>query len=147
MTAAVRIGEQDGSEWLGFDLREVLDAVGPHEELAWVLYDAQFNGDVRTVWPEGWESVQRRSDMPGGVPLTWQEMQTLGATCQQIIDGRFTGYDEAGHPLLQVQAVDSSYWIIWAQDAAILERVRGRFVVEDYEEPPPEAAPGGGLVT
>lgn len=51
---AVRIGEP-GSGWLGFDLREVLAAVGPQADLAWLLEDAEFNGEVAAVWPEGRE--------------------------------------------------------------------------------------------
>lgn len=82
---------------------------------------------------------QKQSDQPSGVPLDWAQMRTLAQECQQIIDGRFTGYDESGQAQLQMQAIDSSYWVVWSRDAAVLGRVRTAFTdVEDYEEPTPE---------
>ncbi|WP_380164011.1 hypothetical protein [Jannaschia sp. R86511] len=145
MAAAVRIGVQGESGWLGFDLAQVMAVVGPQPHLNWVLREAEFNGDVRTVWPADWEVVQRQSDQPRGVPLDWVQMTTLAQQCQQIIDGRFTAYDESGQVQLQMQAVDSSFWVVWARDEAVLERVRGAFAgVEDYEERTP--APRGTTI-
>lgn len=138
MPNAVQIFQQGDSAWLGFDLREVMDAVGPHPDLTWVLRDAEFNGDVRAVWSEGWETVQRQSDQPSGVWMTWAEMRTLGETCQQIIDGCFTGYDSAGKAQLLLRAMDSTYWIVWSRDDALLEAVGSRFTVVAYEEPVPD---------
>lgn len=122
-----------------FDLREVMQALGDQSGLRWVLRAAWFNGDVRAVWPEGHEYAEARSEDPGGLPLTWQEMATLAASCQQVIDGRFTGYDESGRPFVQMQAIDSSYWIVWSRHDALLDAVRTGFpMAEEYDEPTPE---------
>lgn len=123
-----------------FDLREVMAAVGDWSRLHWVLRGAWFNGDVRPVWPEGHEYAEAASDKPGGIPLSWEQMSRLAEHCQQVIDGRFTGYDEDGQPVLQLLALDSSYWVVWARDRGALDPVRASFPdAEPYEEPTPEA--------
>ncbi len=114
-------------------------AVGDLTGLQWVLRDAWFNGDVRPVWAEGHEHVEAESEKPGGVPLTWAQMAVLAEACQQVIDGRFTGYDEHGRPSVQLQAIDSSYWVVWADNGGVLAAVRSSFpAAEDYDEPTPE---------
>jgi hypothetical protein len=123
-----------------FDLSELMTTVGDHGSLRWVLRGAWFNGDVRAVWPAGHEYAEAESEKPDGLEMTWHEMRRLGETCQQVIDGRFTGYDLNGQPVLQLHAFDSSYWLIWAADGAVLERVRAAFPdAEAYDEPTPES--------
>ncbi len=97
---------------------------------------------MRPVWPGGHAYAETQSERPEGLPITWHEMAALANSCQQIIDGRFTGYDEEGQPALQLQAVDSSYWIVWAADAEELAAVRAAFsAAENYDEPMPKVCP------
>jgi hypothetical protein len=132
---AVRIPLSEGF----FDLREVMGAVGDLTSLRWVLRDVWFNGDVRPVWPEGHEHAEGGSEEPGGLPLTWAQMASLAESCQQVIDGRFTGYDEHGQPSVQLQAIDSSYWVVWARNHEVLAAVTSAFpTAEAYDEPTPE---------
>lgn len=122
-----------------FDLREVLNAVGDWSHMRWVLRQAWFNGDVTSVWPTGGEYAEAESERPGGIPMTWDEMAHLADHCLQVIDGTFTGYGDDGHPMLQLLAVDSSYWVVWARDDRTLDRVRDAFLrAEPYYEPTPE---------
>ena len=122
-----------------FDLREVLDAVGDWSRLRWVLRDAWFNGDVTCVWPAGWEYAEGESKQPDGISMTWDQMAQLADNCFQVIDGRFTGYGDDGQPVLQLRALDSSYWVVWAGEDQVLDRVRGAFpVAQPYYEPTPE---------
>jgi hypothetical protein len=138
VTNAVRIGVQRDGRWLGFDLRAVMRAVGPHADLRWFLIDVEFNCDVTPVWPEGNLAVQEASRQAQGFPLDWEAMDRLADTCSQIIDGRFVGYDQSGRPHLMLFVDDSTYWIVWATSADVLDSVRSAFSgVEDYPEPAP----------
>jgi hypothetical protein len=122
---AVRIPPQ-GDGWLGFDLAEVMSAVGQSDNLQWVLRWASFNGDVSAVWPDGIDSVEARTRLPEGVPMTWAEMWRLAAACSQIIDGEFSGYQET-QLRLRLGVIDSSYWVVTADDPQVLARVRSTF--------------------
>jgi hypothetical protein len=134
---AVRIGPQRPGGWLGFDLAEVMAAIGDWQDLEWVLSGAEFNGDVTEVWPPG-TVVDELTRQPGGLPLTWEQMRLLASSCQQIVDGTLIGYSRDGSPKLSLAAIDSSYWIVWSEDDAVLVRIRAAFAaVDDYDEPSP----------
>ena len=135
--AAVRIDGRPTDGWLGFDLAEVLATVGDWPHLEWVLRDAELNCDVTKVWPEG-VAVSDQTMRPGGLAVSWDEMRLLASSCSQIVDGTFVGYRRDGSAELSLAVIDSSYWIVWAQDDVVLDRVRAAFVsVSDYDEPPP----------
>lgn len=121
---ALRIPPQTPGR-LGFDLAEVLAAVGVHANLHWVVRDAWFNGDVTAVWPEGL-GVEERTRAIEGVALSWSEMTTLARVCHQVIDGEFSGYRGA-ELRLRLAVFDSSYWVVLAEDPAVLDRVRAAF--------------------
>lgn len=121
---ALRIPPQ-APGWLGYDLAEVLAAVGPHAHLHWVVRDAWFNGDVTAVWPEGL-GVEERTRTTEGVALSWSEMITLARVCRQVIDAEFSGYRGA-ELRLHLTVFDSSGWVVHAEDPAVLGRVRAAF--------------------
>lgn len=122
---ALRIPPQ-APGWLGFDLAEVLAAVGDHADLRWVVRDAWFIGDVTPVWPEGLGVVEERTRTDDSVALSWTEMTTLAQVCHQVIDAEFSGY--LGTELrLRLTAFDSSFWLVLAEDPAVLDRVRAAF--------------------
>jgi hypothetical protein len=87
--------------------------------------DAWFNGDVTDVWPEGL-GVEERTRAIDGVALSWQDMTTLARVCQQVIDAEFSGYRGA-ELRLRLTVFDSSYWVVLAEDPAVLDRVRAAF--------------------
>jgi hypothetical protein len=128
-----------------FDLLEVMDTAGDGTHLRWVLRDAWFNGDVRAVWPTGHEYAESESWKPGGLRMTWAEMRRLAETCNQIVDARFTGYDESGEPHWQFLVEDSTFWVVWSRDPAGIEPVRLNFPdAEDHDAPVPERLASGG---
>jgi hypothetical protein len=142
MAAAVRILGNDGFEWLGFDLREVLDAIGPHRHLRWSVDAEDWVGrgeadpDHRP-WPEAELVLSRASSK--AAELTWADLERMTGVVAQFIDATFTGYETQGEPVVCLKAIDSSFWIVWVRDAAVLDRVSASFDhVEDYPEPPPE---------
>src|SRR6059058_5955175 len=105
MATAVRIPPQ-GDGWLNFDLREVMEAVGPHDDLSWhlsggwiVFRDDDVSDHLLTLLQE--------AESDSGVGLTWLDMKQLSEECLQIIDGRFVGSREGG-TVLSFTAVDSS---------------------------------------
>ncbi|MEN3298871.1 hypothetical protein [Pseudonocardia sp.] len=121
-----------------FDLGKVMQAVGDRSALRWRLRNAEFNGRIDPVWPDGVPVVQDRTMRPGGLPLSWQDMQHLAITCQQIIDGDFTGYDHADQPQLKLLAHDSTCWIVWSADPTDYEQVIAAFPhATETDEPPP----------
>lgn len=122
---AVRIPPQDDG-LLGFDLAEVMSAVGDRDDLRWVLRFASFNGDVSAVWSDGIDRVEANSRLVDGVPMTWEQMRRLAGACTQIIDGEFGGYQE-GQLRLRLEVIDSSYWVVTADDPQALTSVRLAF--------------------
>jgi len=134
----LRLGSSAGF----FDLHEVMQSVGEWPALRWVLRDAYFNGDVTSVWPEGWQYAEAASEKPDGLAVRWEQMTLLGQNCQQIVDGRFTGYDDDGWPAVQLLVVDSSSWIVWSRDSAVLDAVRSAFPhAEPHDERGDDPAP------
>lgn len=138
MSAAVRIGRQSGDGSLGFDLREVVAAIGPQDNLRWTVTDADLVGEVEDVWPEGARDLSTRSEQGLGVSVDWETLTRLAQVVHQTIDGRFVGYGEAGDPQLMLLARDSSYWIVWAADPTVLVAIRQSFAdVHDSDDPGP----------
>ena len=127
MSAAVRIGAQGGDGSLGFDLREVVAAVGPQDHLRWIVTDADLVGEVESVWPDGARDLSARSEQGLGVSVDWATLTRLAEVVHQTIDGRFVGYGGAGDPQLMLLARDSSYWIVWAADPTVLAAIRRSF--------------------
>lgn len=76
------------------DLRDVVAAVGPQDHLTWVLRGARVIGDLRRV--DGASTLQERSWLDQGAELDWSAVQQIATDCDQVVDGYFTGYDEAG---------------------------------------------------
>ena len=118
-------------------------AVGqPPDVLRWFMSYAQFNCNVGSGWPEGTLATEAKSREGRGLPLDWTTMSALAEVCGQIIDGRFVGYDDQGKPQLMLEAIDSSYWVVWATNTAAIDSVRRAFTgVEDYVETAPHGDP------
>ncbi|MEV0730124.1 hypothetical protein [Polymorphospora sp. NPDC050346] len=122
-------------------LGEVMRCLGDRGPLHWRLFWAEFNGDVRAVWPQGTLAVEDQSREPAGVRLSWAEMVALADTDVQVIDGDFVGFDDAGLPRLRILMVDSGHWWVWSVEPADYARVRETFVrVVTESHVPPEPA-------
>ena len=128
---AVKIPAQR-SGWLGFDLGDVLAALGEHPDLVWQVVDARFAFDDEAV-SDTWQAVAYDSRMAGGVDIKWDEIQKLAAAGGHVVQGAFTGFD-GNHAIVQLRAAGSGYWIVWARTGSILEHVRTAFTgVEDCD--------------
>jgi len=128
---AVKIPAQR-SGWLGFDLSDLLDAIGEHPEFVWQVVDARFGFDDEAV-SDTWQAVAYDSCMASGVDIKWEQMEQLATAGGQIVGGTFTAFD--GHDaIVQLVAFGSSHWVVWARRSRLLERVRTAFTgVEDYD--------------
>jgi hypothetical protein len=59
----------------------------------------------------------------------------LASETRQVIDGVFEAFNlQSESPWVRLEAIDSSYWEVWATDENILKPLRARFTdVEDVE--------------
>ncbi|MET7751077.1 hypothetical protein [Micromonospora sp. NPDC005367] len=123
-------------------LAEVMGSVSGGESLHWRLFEAEFNGDIRAVWPQSTTlAVEGRSREPGGLSLSWSVMAALAASEVQIIDGDFVGFDDAGLPQLQLLMIDSGHWRVWSLRPADYAHIRQTFArVETVPHVQPEPA-------
>src|SRR4051812_4780402 len=139
MTGVVFVGVKTPPQrdsWLGFDLREVMAAVGPHDGLTWRLRDAALACDDLCA-PEKWQAVAYDSHLDEGATLTWDDMAELAKACPRVLEGTFTGFRD-NKPILQFTAVGNRYWVVWSKGLAPLEGIRFAFNgVEDYDERTP----------
>ncbi len=81
MAAAVRILGNDGFAWLGFDLLEVLHAIGPHRHLRWRVeaedwVERREADPDRTPWPQA-DPVLSRPSSSDAAELTSDELERL----------------------------------------------------------------------
>jgi hypothetical protein len=132
---AVKIPAQR-SGWLGFDLSDILAAIGEHPGLVWQVQDANFAFDDEAV-SDSWQAVAYDSRMAGGVDIKWGDLEQLAAAHGQVVEGRFTGFD-GNHAMVQLAAFGNSHWTVWARNPSILERIHDAFLgVEecDVREP------------
>jgi hypothetical protein len=164
MIEVLRIKDLSERRVLGFDLRDLLDLVadeGPCLHWAAVpMGESTFitgNGGPRDE--EAFGLAERVDDSGVCIPLDWHDLVDLSNSILQTIWGTFVGVrneaDLADVPNLFLdrwhyvdranarfyetvdlafQAVDSSFWLVWARDDTVRERIRGAF--EDVETIP-----------
>jgi len=142
---------------LAFDLRDLVALIPSEgERLAWCAFPMgepmAITGDLSPVGTTAEQFEQRVDATEAGVMLCWQELVALGGAIHQTIWGTFLGcedpaalaglgalfcddwhyLDRATAALYQaveigLQAVDSSFWLVYAKDDAVLERIRRAF--------------------
>ena len=156
MPTIVKISDYDGRGVLAFDLKHLLplvDTVGadltwhviPGGETTWFLGQLTALNAVD-------EFAKQVESSENGVELTWRELLELADSVNQTVWGTFVGvkpevpwprftdmfsddcryvdratssfYDSVE---IAFQAVDSSYWLAYLQDADVRERIRALF--------------------
>jgi hypothetical protein len=115
----VEIHDRAGAGFLAFDLRDILQALGPRIlPLLWRCSNIESTGD-------GAERLHRVADEG-----TWVDGTTLheiAESVMQVIDGEFFGHRGADSPPeIIIWAIDSTLWMVFG-DADALERIRRRF--------------------
>lgn len=126
-SGGVRImdGVRDG-RGLTFDLPDILDAIGP--VVLGCTWEARYVASVWTEtdpWDDSWSDVPSPLDT-GALRARW-----MG----QIINGRFTALDD-GREVLMIEAVDSSFWLVWSDNTEVLAGLMRRFVDVTPAVPP-----------
>ena len=117
-SVGVRIadGTRDGGG-LRFDLLDILDALDPF--VGGVIWEVRFISSVWLTtdpWLDSWTDEPQRLDT-----------QALRERYEgQIINGRFTAVS-GSRQVLMVEAVDSSFWLVWSDDPAVLTALSKRF--------------------
>jgi len=111
---------------LGFDLAEVLDALGPRV--------------ARSAWAiEGLKYVSRdETDIPvlhggDGARVLGTELLSSLPNLLQVIDGEFRAFKADGELWVILRAVDSSWWEVVSDDSAVLSAIRDQFLNVDEQ--------------
>jgi hypothetical protein len=120
---------------LTFDLEQILAALALARDVTWEVAWISAVGADGTAhpWPGSW-------DAPVSVDATTLARQAMNVV--QVINGRFTAR-RGGRELVVVEAVDSSFWLVWSDDATLLDRVRATFDHVSDVRPPTEFHPEG----
>jgi hypothetical protein len=120
---------------LTFDLQEILAALALPTDVTWeVQWISGIGADGSShPWPGSWAA-------PVSVDITMLTHQA--SAVDQVINGRFTA-TRGSRELVVVEAVDSSFWLVWTDDATLQHRVRAAFEHVSEVQPPTEFHPEG----
>jgi hypothetical protein len=128
--AGIRIHDSTDEQVLAFDLADLLEALGKAAELSsWKcsVGECIAQHDARADLEDAFSAASR---------LSGPEILDLAAESLQVIDGVFEAFRPGEkRPWIKLEAVDGTYWEVFAAAAAELESLRRRFTeVEDIEE-------------
>lgn len=139
MIHCIEISDATDAGVLAFDLVDVLELLPPSaERLRWVIdrLDARMRGNP----PPATFRILAEAERARRVEVDWSQLRELAAVTLQTIDGRFAGIprgerqlgrgprnDTQGSALIVIEAVDSSYWRLTADDSSVLEPFRTAF--------------------
>lgn len=139
MLYAIDIHDSHG-QVLTVNLRKILDAMGDvPRTLRWSLRHLWAVGDLpgrKSVLD--YEEEAKRSD--SGIPITWEELESLANNTSQIIDAVFVGNRDTHNAMsvedtgssysrdeLTIEANDSTSWRVVSGDETLIRRVRRNF--------------------
>jgi len=122
-------------EFLSFDLRDILDVIATWgTELTWVLREVSGSGPA--FEPHSSETSETFPELT----LTWVDLVEFSQRVGQIYDGMFSGMrdpaslagiDGSEFPWknaeISLEAVDSSYWRVFARESEIFAALSARF--------------------
>jgi hypothetical protein len=97
---------------------------------------------INQVWWEGKDSAWVDQSWDEPLVLDDQTLRAQAAAAEQVINGRFTGFDQ-GSEVVMIEAVDSSFWLVWTDDESLQDRVAERFANVRSVRPPTEFHPHG----
>lgn len=69
-------------------------------------------------------------------------LREQAADAEQVINGRVTGFD-GEREVVMIEAVDSTFWLVWSDDEGLREAVIRRFPNVSTVVPPTEFHPLG----
>lgn len=128
--AAIRIHDRTDEHVLAFDLADLLEALGKPAELsAWRcnVGDCIAQDGARA-------DLEDAFNAPTG--LSGAEIVALASETLQVVDGVFEAFRPGErHAWIKLEAIDSTYWEVFASSDADLSPLRLRFAeVETIEE-------------
>jgi hypothetical protein len=105
---------------LGFDLPDVLKALGPRASSSeWAIDRLHYiSRDEKNV-----AAFQAGE----GVRTLGAELLSGISNLLQVIDGEFRAFEAGREPWVTVRAVDSSWWEVESEDDTVLSAIRERF--------------------
>jgi hypothetical protein len=111
--------------FLGFDLRDVLEAIG--EPALDALWTAGSGEEELWVTGDGAQAVENL--VQTGERISGRRLLEIAATIHQTIWGEFKGYETATspEPWIIVIAFDSNWFEVHSTEMATLDRVRVAF--------------------
>jgi hypothetical protein len=124
--ARLIIGSQREGE-LGFDLPDVLKALGPRvSSSAWAIGGLHYvSRDERDI-----PALQGKD----GARIVGAELLSSLPNLLQVIDGEFRAFEVGREPWVIVRAFDSSWWEVESEDGVTLSAIRERF--QNVDEQP-----------
>jgi hypothetical protein len=128
--AGIRIHDRTDDDVLAFDLSDLLEALGKEAELsAWKC-------SVGECIPKDGGRPDLEDAYNAATRLSGAEILALAGETLQIVDGAFEAYRRGERqPWIVLEAIDSTYWEVFAATADDLSPLRRRFSeVEDIEE-------------
>jgi hypothetical protein len=111
-----------------FELEEVLDALRePGRHLHWSVEKLYAVGRPALLGRTMWQLGDEISKTPGGLRLSWDELEVLAAGCFQVLDARIVGSERssgsaAGDVVVEVEW--GTHWRFTAHDESVLERCK-----------------------
>lgn len=111
-----------------FELEEVLDALRePGRRLHWSVEKLYAVGRPALLGRTMWQLGEEITETPGGLRLSWDELEVLAAGCFQVLDARIVGSDgttETGSRDVVVEVEWGTRWRFTAYDRTVIERCR-----------------------
>jgi hypothetical protein len=128
--AGIRIHDRTGEDVLAFDLEDLLAALGKDAERS------EWRCSVGECIPKDAARPDLEDAYGSGTRLPGSQLLALASETLQIADGVFEAFRPGERrPWLKLEAIDSTYWEVFAANPADLESLRARFAeVEDIEE-------------
>jgi hypothetical protein len=139
MSELLRVADKDVHGFLAVDLLQLLNAVtesGP--TLDWVLQELTLTGNLRGRWTvQRLETASR--EPPYGLRLSWAETLGIAEMITQVQEGVVIGLRAGSEPPslgveartgaaeVVLEAVDSSYWEVYAKDNRVAAAIRAQF--------------------
>jgi hypothetical protein len=125
---AIRIHDLAPQGFLAFDLKEILNALGPRGLTAsWTVGGVPSQGQGFSATGKGADEMEEFAR--SGARLSGRHLARMARNVVQVIWGEFTAFEDSfsAHPWVVLIAYDSSWWEVRSAEAALIDRVARAF--------------------
>jgi len=109
----------ESRKFLAVDLRHILDLLGERA--------IQSRWRASEVWATGDASSKLEAAADGQAFITGEHLSRMAHNLAQVIDGEFLAFENSDSPWIIIRAVDSSFYEVFSDEPAVLDRVRKSF--------------------